>query len=535
MMASLSCVMSEDQFLCCICLEVFTDPVTTSCGHSFCKTCIDKHWDSSVQYRCPICKEHFRAKPQLKTNTFISEMISQFKRKSQQQSFENLVMQAVGPGDVRCDVCPKARAIKSCLACVASYCQSHLENHLTIPRLQRHQLVEPVENLKDRLCAQHGKTLELFCRDDSKFICLRCTLSDHKNHDTIPLKEEGEVVQANMKKLIKKRQTNIEEIQKSIETSRNCAAREIQNGVKICNVLMECVQRSLNELKQDIMEKCKYEEELATYWIQKLNAEILELTKRKSEMEDVWRSGDSFCFHQTFLSDNPAPVVQDWTEVTPSVPSYEGTVAKAVAKLREILDQEVKGVLKDDLRRVRQFAVEVTLDRDTAHPNLILSYDHKQVYNGDHYRPLPDNPERFMTYTCVAGKHKFSTGRLYFEVHVGEKTGWYMGMAKKSTERKRRFQLTPENGLWLISFKNAECVAHDHTNLILDLKSTPKKIGVFVDYEEGIVSFYNVHTAEMIYSFTSCYFTEDLLPLFNPGTNGANNFHPLVLTSVSAQ
>uniref|UniRef100_A0A8C6U9N5 E3 ubiquitin-protein ligase TRIM39-like n=1 Tax=Neogobius melanostomus TaxID=47308 RepID=A0A8C6U9N5_9GOBI len=530
-MASLSCVMSEDQFLCSICLEVFTDPVTTSCGHSFCKTCIDKHWDNSVQYRCPVCKEDFSDRPQIIISTCLSEMVEQFKKKPQNESPERPEIQRIEKGDVCCDVCSetKFKALKSCLACLASYCQSHLEPHLTIPRLQRHQLIKPVENLEDRLCAEHNKTLELFCRDDSEFICLQCTFSDHKYHDAVPLKEEGEVEQANVAGMIKEREIQIEEIQKSVDISRKNAEREIEKGVEAFNKLINCVQESLNYLKEGIEEKQKDKEEQATEWIQELEAEILELEKRRSEMEELWCSEDHFHFLQTFISDKPAPDVQDWTEVTVKTPSYEGTVAKAVVELRNNeLDQEIKEVLKDDLRRVQQFAVEVTLDPDTAHPNLVLSYHHKQVHHLDKKRNIPDNPERFSQSRCVVGNQTFCLGRKYFEVQVENKTSWCVGVAKQSIKRKAHENVKPENGYWMISLNYNEYKFHDDSLFTLDLKTTPKKIGVFVDYEEGIVSFYNVDTAELIHSFTHCSFTHALLPLFYPG----NNSVPLVLTPV---
>uniref|UniRef100_A0A8C6TFB8 RING-type domain-containing protein n=1 Tax=Neogobius melanostomus TaxID=47308 RepID=A0A8C6TFB8_9GOBI len=116
-MATAMCALSEQQFQCSICLDVFTDPVTTPCGHNFCKTCIEQHWANSV-YNCPYCKEAFTRRPELKVNIFISEMAQQFR--------------TAGPGEVGCDLCPEPRlkAVKSCLVCLSSYCELHLQPHL---------------------------------------------------------------------------------------------------------------------------------------------------------------------------------------------------------------------------------------------------------------------------------------------------------------------------------------------------------------------------------------------------------------------
>uniref|UniRef100_A0A3B4XKW0 RING-type domain-containing protein n=1 Tax=Seriola lalandi dorsalis TaxID=1841481 RepID=A0A3B4XKW0_SERLL len=74
-MSAASNLRSEDQFLCSICLDVFTDPVTTSCGHNFCKNCITTHWDISDRCQCPMCNKVFKRRPKLHINTFISEVV----------------------------------------------------------------------------------------------------------------------------------------------------------------------------------------------------------------------------------------------------------------------------------------------------------------------------------------------------------------------------------------------------------------------------------------------------------------------------
>ncbi|TNN35730.1 Tripartite motif-containing protein 29 [Liparis tanakae] len=97
-------------------------------------------------------------------------------------------------GEVPCDVCTgtKLKALKSCLVCLASYCETHLEPHLTMSGLKRHQLMDPVENLEDRMCLKHDKPLELFCRTDQTCVCMLCSVLDHKMHNVVPLKQECE-------------------------------------------------------------------------------------------------------------------------------------------------------------------------------------------------------------------------------------------------------------------------------------------------------------------------------------------------------
>ncbi|XP_017165393.1 E3 ubiquitin/ISG15 ligase TRIM25-like [Poecilia reticulata] len=215
-MSSGSSLRSEDPFLCSICLDVFTDPVSTPCGHNFCKTCVTQHWDVNVRCECPLCKKVFKTRPELEVNTFIKEMVGQFRLKAQQEASSSSEQQAAKPGEVPCDVCtgPKLKALKSCLVCLTSYCQTHLEPHLTAPRLKKHQLMEPVENLEDRTCLQHDKPLELFCRTDQTCVCLVCPVSDHKNHEFVPLREESEGKKAELRKTEAEVQEMIQERQK---------------------------------------------------------------------------------------------------------------------------------------------------------------------------------------------------------------------------------------------------------------------------------------------------------------------------------
>ncbi|XP_032366026.1 E3 ubiquitin-protein ligase TRIM21-like isoform X1 [Etheostoma spectabile] len=545
-MAAANYLQSEDQFLCSICLDVFTDPVSTPCGHNFCKNCITEHWNTKNRYLCPLCKERFIRKPDLRVNTFISEMVTQFRQSAQQKASSSSSEQQVSkPGEVPCDVCTgtKLKALKSCLVCLVSYCETHLEPHLTMSGLKRHQLIDPVENLEGRMCTEHDKPRELFCKTDRTCVCMLCTVLDHKTHDVVPLKEEYEgkkaelgKTEAEIQQMIQKRRLKIQEIKNSVVLREEDADREIAEGVQVFTSLMESVERGLNELINTIKEKQKTTEKQAEAFITELEQEISELMKRSTEVEQMLRSEDHLHLLQRVQSLNiqPPPPTKDWTEVSVRPSSYEGTVVKAVVQLEEKLSQEMKKLLEAELKRVQQYAVDVTLDPDTAHPELILSDNGKQVNHGDVRKNLPDNPERFSKCVCVLGKQSFSSGRFYFEVQVKGKTKWDLGVARESINRKGDITLSPQKGLWTIVLRNGnEYEAAAAPPVLLSLKSPPQKVGVFVDYEEGLVSFYDVDAAALIYSFTGCSFTEKLFQYFNPCFNdGGKNSAPLIISPV---
>ncbi|XP_042170332.1 zinc-binding protein A33-like [Oncorhynchus tshawytscha] len=158
--------------------------------------------------------------------------------------------------------------------------------------------------------------------------------------------------------------------------------------------------------------------------------------------------------------------------------------------------------------------VDVTLDPDTAHPKLILSEDGKQVIFGDVWQDLAYNPERFDTCVSVLGKEGFSSGRFYYDVQVKGKTRWTIGVARESINRKGKITVSPENGYRTLWLRNGEYKALSGPSVPLSLREKPQKVGVFVDYEEGHVSFYNVEARSHIYSFTGDTFTEKLYPYF---------------------
>uniref|UniRef100_I3K3P8 Bloodthirsty-related gene family, member 2 n=1 Tax=Oreochromis niloticus TaxID=8128 RepID=I3K3P8_ORENI len=511
---------SEDQFLCSICLDVFTDPVTTSCGHNFCKTCISQHWDMNQSCQCPMCKETFYTRPQLRVNTFISEMVAQFRREAQQKaSSSSSEQQAAKPGEVPCDVCTGTRlkALKSCLVCQTSYCQTHLEPHLTVKHLKRHQLIDAVENLEGRMY--------------------------HKNHEFVPLREEYEGKKAELEKteaeiqqMIQKRRLKIQEITESVKMSKDAADRQKAEGVQVFTALMESVERRLKELMKEIEDKQETTEKQAEGLIKDLEQEISELMERSSEVEQLSRSEDHLHLLLSFSSLKAAPPTKDWTEVRVHPPSYEGTVGRAVAQLEETIRKPMKKKLFEaELQRVQQYEVDVTLDPDTAHPALILSDDGKQVYHSDVRKNLPDNPERFSQCVCVLGEQSFSSGRFYFEVQVKGKTDWDLGVATESINRKEEITLSPQDGFWTVWLRNGnEYEALASPSVRLYLHPGPEKVGVFVDYEEGLVSFYDVGAAALIYSFTGCSFTHKLHPFFSPCKNdGGKNSAPLIICPVN--
>ncbi|XP_053537797.1 E3 ubiquitin-protein ligase TRIM39-like [Ictalurus punctatus] len=179
-------------------------------------------------------------------------------------------------------------------------------------------------------------------------------------------------------------------------------------------------------------------------------------------------------------------------------------------------------------------SVDVTLDPDTAHPYLILSADGKQVTHGDTRQDLPDTPQRFNKCVCVLGKQSFSSGKFYYEVQVRGKTKWTLGVTRENINRKGEITGTHQDGFWTVILINEnQYTACADPPVPLTLREKVETVGVFVDYEEGLVSFYDVKSSSHIYSFTGQSFTDKLYPCFSPCLNeGGKNSAPLIISPV---
>nr|XP_034963765.1 E3 ubiquitin-protein ligase TRIM39-like isoform X1 [Zootoca vivipara] len=180
-----------------------------------------------------------------------------------------------------------------------------------------------------------------------------------------------------------------------------------------------------------------------------------------------------------------------------------------------ILYVEMKEI-KDVLSFGRPQKANVTLDPDTAHPDLILSEDRKSVRYGDKPQVLPDNPKRFMYYHFVLGREGFKTGRHFWEVDVGREEGWSVGVARKSVRRKGRVSSRPESGIWAVGKWKGEYWALTSPRYSpLSLSEEPKSIRVTLDYEGGRLSFYDADSGAKFYTYSGASFSgETLLPFF---------------------
>ncbi|XP_048039086.1 E3 ubiquitin/ISG15 ligase TRIM25-like [Megalobrama amblycephala] len=288
---------SQDEFMCSVCLDLLKDPVATSCGHSFCKICITGFWDQEDQmrvYSCPQCRQTFRPRPALAKNTILAEMVEKLKKiKLPTDCY-------AGAGDVQCDVCTgrKHKAVKSCLVCLSSYCQNHLEQHESLFKGKRHNLTEATGRLQEMICPKHDKILEVFCRTDQKCICLLCMMDEHKNHDTVSAAAQRTEKQHQLKEMqrsfqqrIQQREKDLQQLREAVESHKRSAQTAVEDSERIFTELICSIERSRSEAKQRIRDQEKTAVSRAEGRLKRLEQEINDLRRREAELEQLSHTG----------------------------------------------------------------------------------------------------------------------------------------------------------------------------------------------------------------------------------------------------
>ncbi|XP_045067794.1 E3 ubiquitin-protein ligase TRIM39-like isoform X2 [Coregonus clupeaformis] len=529
--------LNESQFQCSICLELFTDPVSTPCGHNFCKNCIGEYWDISDQCQCPLCKETFGRRPELRINTSFREVVDHFKKMTVNEGC------IAATGEVACDVCSgrKIKALKSCLVCLTSYCETHLEPHQRVVNLKRHKLIDPVENLEDRMCKKHDRLLELFCRSDQTCVCQFCAETDHKHHHTVPLQTELQLKmiqiqrsKAVVQQMIQDRQRKVEEINASVALSRGNAEREIVDSVDVFTALIQSIESSQAELIEVIEEKKKATESRAERLIKELEQEITELQRKSTELEQLSHTEDHLHLIQSFYKQTTLPKTKSWTNVAVSQVNFLGCVRNTVCQVKNSVEDHVRKLSATELKKMQKYAVDVTMDPNTAGPWLILSEDGKQVRKLPRKVKVPDNPERFTKDVCVLAKQGYNYGKHYWEVGLQEKSNWVIGVACETVPRKEFLSPEPLKGLWTLCHRDGkEYVAFTENPHPILPYPRPQKVGVFLDYEEGQVSFFDVEAKSHLFTYTGCKFAGKIFPIFDPClTAERNEVLPLMITMV---
>ncbi|KAL7838751.1 hypothetical protein AOLI_G00271550 [Acnodon oligacanthus] len=376
-MAEASISVAHDQFSCPVCLDLLKDPVTINCGHSFCKVCINGCWDQDDQrgvYSCPQCRQTFTPRPVLCRNNMLSEVVEKLKKTELRAAPP--APRYAGPGDVECDFCTgrKLKAIKSCLTCLVSFCETHLKPHYEVPGLKKHKLVEASSQLQEKICSQHDKLIEIYCRTDRSCICYLCTMAEHKGHDTVPAVTERTEKQNQLKEIqsqfqqrIQEKQKEQQELKQAVETLKvsteqrfgvselsqsllhsvdskssritRCAQSAVEDSERIFTELIRSIEKKRSEVTELIRAQEEAELSGAEELLEKLEQDIADRQRRQTELEQLSHTEDHIHFLQSFQS----LCVSSGSEDSPSITvhqhlSFDG-VRRSLSELKERLEE----------------------------------------------------------------------------------------------------------------------------------------------------------------------------------------------------
>ncbi|KTG32401.1 hypothetical protein cypCar_00026681, partial [Cyprinus carpio] len=360
-MAEASISVGEDQFSCPICLDLLKDPVTIPCGHSYCMNCITDCWNQDDQkrvYSCPQCRQTFSPRPALNKNVVFAEMVEKLKKTKAQTA--RPALSYAGPGDVECDVCTgrKYKAVRSCLLCLNSYCQCHLEQHDSFFKDKRHNLINATGRLKEMICSQHDRLLEVYCRTDQQCICLLCTMNEHKNHHTISTKAERTkkqkqlwFIERKFRKRIQEREKEIQELKDAVKTHKHSAQAAVKDSERIFTELIRSIERRRSEVIQMIRDREKAELRRAEGLLKQLQQEIDDLRRRDAELQQLLHTENHIHFIQSFQSFAVPPASKDNISIT-SLLSYDD-VDESVSMLREKLEDLCKKATENIYGKVK--------------------------------------------------------------------------------------------------------------------------------------------------------------------------------------
>ncbi|XP_078280118.1 E3 ubiquitin/ISG15 ligase TRIM25-like [Rhinoraja longicauda] len=526
----------EEELTCPICLQIYTDPVILNCKHSFCRACIDESWREpglgSGVYSCPECRADYREKPALKRN---------FKLANIAQKYQAVNGAAVA---LPCNYCTRKKlsAVKTCLKCEASMCAKHLKHHRDNDVFKNHPLIDPTADMSTWKCVEHKKLLEIYCKDDKVCICCLCpVVGKHKNHHCVSVSEGEQELRDHLQQQIDRVRANTTTIQASVlhlhtqkDRTQNLIRESKAQVQERCTALR-------NYFENEEKEALKYLDTVQTQVTGEIDAQILALEdkmevfeRNMADFSNLLMNMEKLVFIQGFNSMRtrikeaseplgPQPLPPDVSKITGEKVNWIQKQYEMVSRLER--DRDVMATV---------YGRTPTLDLDTAHRSVVLSDDRRGASGTPARQPYPAHRKRFECWGQVLGSEGIDGGRSYWEVEMAGAHGrWAVGVCYGSMKRKGRDKesvLGENSKSWSVSSGNnnslwgylsgSRAVLAQHNGIVTDLTlPTVSKVGVFVDFDAAIISFYSVAGSKLtlICTFQQQAFSETLYPALRVG------------------
>ncbi|XP_063789090.1 E3 ubiquitin/ISG15 ligase TRIM25-like [Pseudophryne corroboree] len=517
--SQMASVCLREELSCSICLSLYTDPVSLRCGHNFCRDCIVKVLDTQEKaggYSCPECRAEYQERPVLEKNRKLSNIAKHF-------LLTPLHLEEPG---VSCMYCPQAPvpAVKTCLQCETALCEDHLRIH---NRSLDHVLIEPTSSLENRKCPTHKKLLEYHCCEDAASICVSCFVTGpHKGHQVLSLDEAVRVKKKILREHLEKltsRTGDMEKRVQSLQDHRRKVQEKVADATERVTDLFLDLRKQLQDLETQVLnEISRQEEEISlgiSDLIQQLETQKGELSRVMGHIEELCNMADPLTVLQDEESDlgdfeNSAKV--DLTQGGDEKDYDEGLVTVILHTALSELSAGAKG------RFCVPEATDLSLDIDTATNNVIVSGDLKFASWSQAQQGREEKPERFMSFCQVLSKTTFSKGQHYWEVEASNSAYWMVGVACASIDRKGESSKVGNNTKsWCLNrVDNRHLMMHNSVSTTLYPESPVCRLGIYLDYEAGRLSFYQLcDSIRHLHTFSAT-FTEPLHAAFLVWQNG---------------
>ncbi|KAJ8342002.1 hypothetical protein SKAU_G00319300 [Synaphobranchus kaupii] len=462
----------EEELSCPVCTDIFRDPVVLRCSHSFCKACLQQYWEQKESRECPVCR----------------------RRSSKDQPLLSLSLR--------------------------NTCEAFLKE-----RSQRAKAGSEV------VCSLHSEKLKLFCLVDQIPVCLVCQSSrKHENHKLLPVQEAAEEYKENLRTALAPLQEKLKafnEVKLICDQTAEHIKSQAQHTERQIKMEFEKLQQFLKDEEAARISVLREEEEQKSQMMKekigKMTEEISSLSEQIRAIEQELGAEDVSFLQNEYLT--LVLIIFYGNEAKPTAQVTPEYYCRAQCTLAD--PEKVSGALIDVAKHLGNLKYRVwekmlgtvqytpvTLDPNTADPNLSLSEDLTSVRCSDERLQVPDNPERFDRGLRVLGSEGFSSGRHCWDVEVGDERWWEVGVAKESVTRKGAVYLSPAGGVWSIrqDYGRYRALTSPRTNLTVQRR--PQRVRVQLDWDRGEVSFSDPNNNTPLYTYKHS-FTERLFPLFS--------------------
>ncbi|KAM3924847.1 E3 ubiquitin/ISG15 ligase TRIM25-like [Leptodactylus fuscus] len=485
-----------DELDCSICLHNYTDPVMLRCGHNFCRVCIDQFLDtqdSSRVYSCPECREEFQERPVLMRN-FILCKIMESLQLTQSKKAE------IG---ICCTYCVDSPvpAVKSCLHCEASLCDKHLNVH---SKSAEHVLCEPSSSLEDRKCSIHNQLIKYYCTKDAACICVSCSVvGEHRGHQVEMLDEAYEKKKKKLRNFLQKLTIKREETEKrvqNLEKQRKKTQEKAANLTERVTALFTDIKRSLENLEKRVLSEIHRQEEQVSLpvsaLIQQLETKKDKLSVNMMHIEELCKMIDPL----TVLQEPDTGDLWDAEEEEDKNTRARDEQLHDVEELDVAVISDSFHTLSDIIKGIRsgiyvEGPADILLDVNTAGNYIHISDDLKTATWTREKQNRLETAERFQ-YNQVLSYRSFSTGRRYWDVEISKAESWRVGMCYPSMDRRGLQSYIGGNnkswGLFGGKYNTQYGVIHNTTYIQLPHKISSDKVRIYVNYEAGQLSFYEL-------------------------------------------